>query len=736
MWKAKKSNSLNKSCLMLPHTSMKRVLIVPLALLAVLSHAQELDPNYDSYAEPQYDAVGGYDSSSGYDGGGTDSSSYNVNNPSANGSASAEGSIQAIDPITDKATKPDSAPRTWRINLKEADIRAFIAQVAQITGHTFIVDQRIKGQVTVISSTPMTAEEVYSLLLTVLQINGYSAVMSGSSIKLIPNTTAKQENTPMMGTGSTKTSLVTRVVAIKNTPASELVPILRPLIPQYGHLAAVMSANALIISDHAENVKRILDLISKLDTAEAEQVEVVQLKDAWVGDVLALLESLEPVETQVKKSPIESGGLKRVTVVAEERTNRLIIKGERSARARLRALIQSLDQPSRRTGKTKVVQLRHAKAVKVAEIVKGLIDGGSGQAASKAGGNTQGVIAATKKPINIQPDESLNAIVVQAEPSDLIEIEELIKQLDVRRAQVLIEAAIVEISGDVSRALGVQWASLDADNGPTGAINFSNVGVSVTQVIGALQGATTGASLGDGITIAGGEDKGGNKGYGVILQALSKASNANLLSTPSIMTLDNEEAEIVVGQNVPFVTGSVTSGANSTANPFQTISREDVGLKLKVLPQISEGNVIRLQVEQEVSEVDRTSSTPGSSDLITNKRAIKTTILADNGGTIVLGGLIRDKYNESESKVPILGDIPWLGRLFKSSNKFHEKSNLLVFLQPKIIRDGELAGKVTEDKYRYVRGVEIEVNSSGLFKGRSIELQKEQLPESIKKVYR
>ncbi len=716
------------------------LLVTVFLMLSRVQAQDEIVGGYDAYGDSVFSDSGAYDASaeSGYTydpAAPNDSATQN----NASSSAAHKSTIQTIDSSErgkNAIAKQAPSDQSWKINLKEADIRAFIAQVAQITGQTFVVDQRVKGQVTVISSAPMNAEEIYSLLLTVLQVNGYSAVTSGGVIKLIPNTTAKQENTPMMGGKTGKTSLVTRVVLIKNTPASELVPILRPLIPQYGHLAAVMSSNSLIISDHAENVKRILDLIEKLDSADTEQVEVVQLKDAWVGDVLALLENLEPVETQAKKSPIEIGGLKRITVVAEERTNRLILKGEKSARDRVRTLVAELDQPSRRTGKTKVIQLRHAKALKVAEIIKGLLSGDSGQATSSKAASTQGVIAATKKPINIQPDESLNAIVVQAEPSDLIEIEELVNQLDIRRAQVLIEAAIIEVSGDVSRALGVQWAALDPNNGPTGAINFGNVGVSVTQVIGALQGGAAGAALGDGVTLAGGERTGDSKGYGVILQALSKASNANLLSTPSIMTLDNEEAEIVVGQNVPFVTGSVTTGANSVANPFQTISREDVGLKLKVLPQISEGNVIRLQVEQEVSEVDRTSSTPGSSDLITNKRAIKTTILADNGGTIVLGGLIRDKYNESESKVPILGDIPLLGKLFKSSNKFHEKSNLLVFLQPRIIRDGELAGKITESKYKYVRGIELEVNNKGLFKGRSIELKKEELPESIKKVYR
>ncbi|MEJ2741736.1 MAG: type II secretion system secretin GspD [Gammaproteobacteria bacterium] len=602
---------------------------------------------------------------------------------------------------------------TWGVNMKGADIRAFIGQVSDITKLSFVVDPRVKGKVTVVAKKRMTADEVYALFNSVLNVHGFVAVPSGNVVKIVPNQTAKQDSIPLrQGRNLDGEELVTRVIPIVNTPAIELVPILRPLIPQYGHLAGVASANSLIISDHASNIQRILDIIKRLDTAESEELEVIQLREAWVGDVVDLLQNLEPVESGKKtRRASRSSSTAQVTVVAEERTNRLIVKGEKSARARIRALVIELDQPSKFSGATKVVYLRHADAAKVAEILKNMETERQGGGGRSSKGSNQAV-----EKTNIQADETLNALVIRAQPTEMTWMEDVVRQLDIRRAQVLIEAAIVEVSGDVSNALGIQWASLNKDGGPVGGISFSNLGSNLNGVISALTGDNESASLADGVTLAGGErNSAGESGYGALLQAIASSSNANLLSTPSIMTLDNEEAEIIVGQNVPFITGSTTNTNSGTTNPFQTISREDVGLTLKVIPQINDGDVVRLQVEQEVSSVVPSSEAIQSADLITNKRSIKTTILADNGETLVLGGLIQDDFTDSEQKVPVLGDIPLLGRLFKSKSRVNVKRNLLVFLQPRIIRETTQARAATDEKYERVRTLQLEIDSSGSF---------------------
>lgn len=623
------------------------------------------------------------------------------------------------------------AEQTWKINLKEADIKAFIAQVSDITGQSFIVDPRVKGRVTVISSASMTAKEVYELFLSVLNVHGYAAVPSSGIVKITPNNNAKQDTIPVQQGALVGAELVTRVIEVKNTAAIELVPILRPMIPQYGHLAGVASANALIISDHAENINRILEIIKRIDGAESEELEVVQLENAWVGEVVQLLEKLEPVQTSAKKGGSNRGAT-RVTVVAEERTNRLIIKGEKSARKRVRLLVQELDRPTEHGGSTKVIYLRHGDATKVAEIIKNLISNTS----KSAKRNVKGQKEAPTIALNIQADETLNALVIRADPADLVDIEEIVRQLDVRRAQVLIEAAIVEISGDVSDALGIQWASINPDGGVVGAINFSNIGNSVANVAAAVGSGTPVTGLAEGISVVGGErSTDSQSGYGALLQALANSTNANLLSTPSIMTLDNEEAEIIVGQNVPFITGSSTTSASGTSNPFQTISREDVGLTLKVVPQINEGDVIRLQVEQEVSAVVPTSEAVQSADLITNKRSIKTTILADDGETIVLGGLIQDDFTRSESKVPLLGDLPLLGKLFKSSSRTRVKRNLLVFLKPNILRDQAKIDAYTENRYSRMRTIQLGVSKKGIFRASPKSTYSADLPASIDQIY-
>ena len=583
--------------------------------------------------------------------------------------------------------------QNWQVNMKDADISAFIGQIADITGKSFVIDPRVKGKVTVVSTETMNTEAVYELFLSVLKVHGYAAVPAGDVIMVVQQNSVKQQGGDLEAkTKKQSQEMVTKVITIKNTPALDLVPILRPLVAKYGHLAGVRSANALIISDHASNISRIEQIIDRLDKSGSEELEVIQLKEAWVGNVVTMLQSLDPDKVAQGKGA-KSGGTGSIRVVADERSNRLIIKGEKTSRERIRKLIMQLDKPSYFSGSAKVIRLKYADSKKLAELIKNLMSDTSstgGKDSNKAKGKA-----------SIFADEELNALVIRAEPSILKEISEIIHELDVRRAQVLIESAIVEVSGDVTDALGVQWAVGDTSN-PVAGTNFKNAGQDLNSIASGIAAGTP--SLSNGLTLGGYKTTGGQFDFGVVIQALESQSNTNLLSTPSIMTLDNQEAEIIVGQNVPFITGS-TSSSNNT-NPFTTITREDIGVTLKIKPHIHEGNELRLEVEVSAESVSNTT-VQGQADLITNKRKLKTMILAADKETIVLGGLISDDITETESKVPFLGDIPGLGWLFKSKSTQHIKRNLMVFLRPTIVLEKQKAVELTNDKFEGVWEFEI-----------------------------
>ncbi|GAA3948627.1 GspD family T2SS secretin variant XcpQ [Allohahella marinimesophila] len=591
----------------------------------------------------------------------------------------------------------ESQEQTWKINLKDADIRAFITQIADITGYSFVINPRVKAKVTVISNTPMNREEVYEMFLSVLNVHGFSAIPGEDVIKIVLENEAKQGAANLDRFKKVPADqLVTQVIEVKNANALELVPILRPMVAKYGHLAGVAASNALIISDHVNNINRIRSLVRELDSPADYKLEVIQLQEAWVGDLVKLLEQLAP--TELGKAGAGKGGPgAKFSVVADERSNRLIIKGDDVFRDKVRDLVAKLDQPAAVSGATKVINLRNADAEKLAELLKGIMgdieknvsQGGEGAAGGGGGGQS------TK--VSIYADEGLNALVVRAEPSMMTEIEAIVEQLDVRRAQVLIEAAIVEISDGLSRALGVQLAA-GANNVPAAFTNFSNGGVSAATVIGAIISDTgTIPGVPDGAAIAFGEQKDDGKVWGALIQALATSGQAKLLSTPSIITMDNQESEIVVGQNVPFRTGSTSTGTDGLSNPFTTIERQDVGLTLRVTPSISDGELVRLEIEQESSSI--APSNEAASDIITNKREIKTSVLADNLETIVLGGLISENYRFSEAKVPLLGDIPLIGALFRTTTRNKEKANLMVFLRPTILRNKGEAATIVEDRY-------------------------------------
>ncbi len=592
--------------------------------------------------------------------------------------------------------------QTWKINLKNADIRELITQISTITGKSFIVDPRVKGKVTVISSTSLNTDATYELFLSVLRVHGYAAVPTGNVVKIVQQVLAKQSGNPLdFQANANGEELITRVIPVINASAIELVKILRPMIPQYGHIAGLITPNALIISDHAENIIRLNAIIESIDVADQSQLEIIQLKEAWVEDMVALLEKLAP-EQIGKASP----GPNKVIVVANARNNSLVIKGDQKSLEKIKSLVESLDTPADDTSSIQVVRLANADAANMSEILKNLINDNQGKE-GQADQNAK---------TSIQADETLNALIIRADPDVMYELKGVINTLDTRRVQVLIEAAIIEVSTDFAKELGSELIVADTSGTtlPLGITAPSGVlaNILLSQAGGVPGQLPTNTDLGTNPLLAAGKFQDSGVSFAVILRALIQNSDVDLLSTPSILTLDNQEAKIVVGQSVPFRTGSTTTGSGGTVNPFTTIERQDVGLTLQVTPHIHDDNLVRLEIHQEVSEVDARSygevGNDSTSDLITNKRTIDTTVLVDDGEVIILGGLIRDKITNTVSKVPILGSIPILGTLFRSTSDLHEKQNLLVFLRPTVITSKEKVADVSRRKYSNVWEVEIE----------------------------
>ncbi len=468
------------------------------------------------------------------------------------------------------------------------------------------------------------------------------------------------------------------------------------MIPQYGHLAGLTEPNALIISDHASNIARLMEMVKDIDVADTKTTRIIQLKEAWVEDMVALLEKLAP--EQIGKG---AKGPNLVTIVASERTNSLVLKGEAATLKKIEELIQELDVPANRAGTIQVVRLAHSDAEQLAEILKNLVSDENED--NKGNQNVK---------TSIHADASLNALVIRANPTTMNELKDIIASLDVRRLQVLIEAVIMEVSTNFTRELGTELAIVDqgSSNLPIAITQPSGVLASILQSIATNDPSS--ANLGTRPLIGGGNLDSSGTSFAFIIQAVSENSDVNLLSTPSITTMDNEEAKIVVGQNVPFRTGSTTTGSGGTVNPFTTIQREDVGLTLKVIPHVHDGNSIRLEIEQEVSEVDQTGTidigNDGSADLITNIRTIETTVLSENGEVVILGGLTRDKKSESERGVPLLKDIPLIGYLFKAESVRTEKQNLLVFIRSTVIASSSDMESQTTRKYDNVWEVVIE----------------------------
>ena len=644
---------------------------------------------------------------------------------------------------------------SWKVNLQDADIKAFINEVATITNQNFVLDPRINGNVTVISNRALSRDEIYQLFLSVMQVNGIAAIDSGTTTKLVPDNVAKQSGVAvdLRGT-SVGEALATRVIYLTNTQAAEVLGVIRPLMPQSAHAAAVPGVNALVLSDRADSLNQLTALIRDLDSNVNESLQVIPLRHVDAERMMDLISSL------VTSAGAATPGSSQLKVIADSASDRLLVKGSPEMIAKVQEMVNQLDTtPSRRLSGLRVFRLKYASANHIADMLRGLLANQSINSAgavstlepaSLAGASTAGVtlnsdatealnnngaapIAANSsanasgRPFSIIADETQNSVIVNAAPELMFEIEEAVNQLDNRRAQVLIQAAIVEVSGDDATQLGVQWALGNANSG-YGVVNFNNVGASAASLaaaalsgggaagaagISAAANSIVGALVGIGDSRK--DSNGNTEFYGAILQALDSSTSANLLSMPSILTLDNEKASILVGQNVPFVTGSFTTSGNSSTNPFQTIERQDIGINLNVIPHIGDNGTVRLEVSQEVSSV-----VPGSvgnaNGIITNKSLINTTILADDQQTIALGGLMRDNTTTRQQKVPGLGNVPFIGRLFRSDSDSAQKSNLIIFLQPTILRDGGAVASVTERKYNQMRVLQLVIDKNGTIK--------------------
>ncbi len=590
------------------------------------------------------------------------------------------------------------------LNLKDADIRALISTVSKFTGKNFIIDPRVKAKVTVVSANTLTPEAVYEVFLSVLQVHGYAAVPTGSVIKIVPAVNAKQGPLPLSSKRDNYASdeLITKIIRLDHVPASQLVPILRPLVPQQGHLAAYNPTNTLIITDHAGNIRRLLKIIAGVDRPDSDELEIIPLKHASASELVRILNSLSAAGKGKDVS-------KKVKMVADDRTNSVLVAGDRSARLRIRATVSFLDTPLEDGGgNTHVIYLKYAKAENMVKILTGLKEKG-GKSSRPVKGKAAPAKVTTGSTISqnaiIQGDDETNALIITADPNTVKNLKAIIRQLDIRRAQVLIEAIIAEITANKNKDVGVGLV-IDGSQRDTGALpiglsNLAGVGDLLASAI-----AGTPPVLSGGLTLGLGEETNSGVRYGAILRALQTDGNSKILSTPSVVTLDNEEAELIVGENVPFVTGNFTgSGSNDPTNPFQTIERQDVGLTLKVTPQINEGDTVKLVIEQETSSVQDDTEGAG---LRTRKRSIKTSVLVDDGGILILGGLMQEQEDESESKIPLLGDIPLLGFLFRSSSTTKTNQNLMVFLRPSILRDRKDADTLTNEKYNFIRGLQSE----------------------------
>ena len=621
--------------------------------------------------------------------------------------------------FTSAALITGSAHADVTLNLKDAEINTLISTVSEVTGKNFIVDPRVKGKVTVISAAPMDNQAVYETFLAVLQVQGFAAVPAGDAIKIIPETNARSDGGILTrsGAGMPLDDLVTYVYAVKNISAAQLVPILRPIMAQSAHLAAYPGNNMLLIVDRAGNVARLIEIIKKLDGGGDREVQSIALENASASEVVRILTTL------IQQAKAADPSAATATVIADERSNAVLVGGEASERERVISLIKRLDSPLKDTdSNTQVIYLRYASAENLAPILEGYAQqasaagtpaGGTAAPAASAGGSGAGF-----EKTRVLADKDNNALVITAPPKTMRQIKSVIEQLDIQRAQVLVQAIIAEVSQSKTSQLGLDFAVFNPEGGAVASIFDTATLSAIGNVV------TTGTPLaglgaiGQGINIGGGvirNDGRSGTSFGVLLKALQGDSDSNVLSTPNLTSLDNEESEVSVGQEVPFLSGSFsnTGGGNTggSVNPFQTIERKDVGLKLNVTPQINVGGVVKLKIKLESSSV--AAGTVGTSSLVTAKRTITNTVNVASGQVLVIGGLTDDNSNEGKQQIPLLGSIPVIGELFKSRNVSRMKRNLMVFIHPTVLRTQDEGDFYTRRKYDSVRNVQVQKADKG-----------------------
>jgi general secretion pathway protein D len=614
-------------------------------------------------------------------------------------------------------TAPGQSPQATQLsqpqqritpNFKDADITQIAEAVAAATGKNFIMDPRVRAQVTMLSSTPMSPEGFYQAFLSILAVYDFIAVPDGNLVKILPDANARQMPSIDLPdhVSATSDEIVTQVVDVKNVNAAQLVPILRPMIPQYGHLAAYPAGNILIISDRASNVNRMIRIIRRIDQVGDQDVEIVQLHDASAAEIVRVMNSLYQ-----GAAAAQEGGTP-MKVVADERSNSVLISGDQNQRLRIRALIAHLDTPLEAGGDTRVRYLHYADADKIAPKLKEQMTGIAQAAAGSAGGAGAPGAAASpaaqaEKNSLIWADPQNNALIITAPPKVMRQIMAIVDKLDIRRPQVLVEAIIADVDVTKDAELGVNWAAFSqGSNVPVAGFVSPVGGTSIVDLAQAVENpANVSTALLNGTTLGIGRIGGAGVNFAATLRAIQSDSHSNVIATPSALTMDNTEAELKSAQEVPFVTGQFSntgSASNGAVNPFQTIQREEVGTILKVTPTISpEGTAVMMKLSIESSSIGQKPA--GAVDLVTNKRTVTTSVLIEDGGVVVLGGLITQNNQRQESRVPILGSIPIIGLAFKTRSATVDKENLLIFIRPKILRDQSQAAYETDLKYNYMQ---------------------------------
>jgi general secretion pathway protein D len=602
------------------------------------------------------------------------------------------------------------------LNFVGADIEAVARTMGIITGRTMVVDPRVKGVLNLSSDKPLAPAMAYNQFLAALRLQGFAVVESSGISRLVPEAEAKMQTAvvSVAPSGVTGNQIVTTIFPLQHESANNLVTILRPLISPNNTINVNPGNNSLVITDYAENLQRLARIIAALDLPNATDVEVIPLKHALAADLAVLVARLTQTVGGAGGGQGQQDTSYRTAIVAEPRSNSLILRAANPARlALVKSLVERLDTPTSKeaAGNIYVVYLKNADAVKLAATLRAALSASPAPAtAAPAGGNPAAAAAATAQPSTggqIQADPATNSLVITAPEPQYRQLRAVIDQLDARRAQVFVESLIAEVNADKAAEFGIQWQGALGKNGNQNiGVLGTNFGAGGNNIITLATGAAAGTTTpGTGLNLGIVNQTNGVYVLGFLARFLQSTGDGNILSTPNLLTLDNEEAKIVIGQNVPFITGSFTnstSGSNGTVNPFQTIERKDVGLTLRVRPQISENGTIKLAIFQEVSSV-QASSVNSATGLITNKRSIESNVLVDDGAIVVLGGLLQDEYAGNQDKVPGLGDVPLFGNLFKSESRSRKKTNLMVFLRPVVVRDAAALDGLSIDRYESMR---------------------------------